>query len=441
MLGEGRLADAGRARDRDGASGAEQLREPCTVVATTAERHFAALRPPARADRRHRHDRDRPALALDRDRLGRSHRELRPGAVGTRPRGHQHPLGGVAREPRGKVRRIAHRRVGLAEGRADEAREDATGCRSRLDRVGRVGRHDAVQSREQAAFRVLDRPRRPGREEVAESARCGIDVEQGRSGDLDRLLDHPGEPIDLGDHGVVDHVGQPADRGEAHGGPAVIGLGRQQVGALEERAGEEDVGVFAGDIAQRHERLRRDRPRPGEPATHRAGLLDAHLAGRQRVGGLRADQDASGAGRRLQTEHVRRVTADDHGVAGLLAGEDDIEATRVHAHRHPQSGSRRAQPDIADGGQHPLHDPRGVRGTALVRGPAVEDQQRVAGELQHVAAVVGRRQQHGEDAGEGGDQLFGALPSGCGEPFRQHRESRDVDEHDGAVHRETAGVG
>ena len=66
-------------------------------------------------------------------------------------------------------------------------------------------------------------------------------------------------------------------------------------------------------------------------------------------------------------------------------------------------------------------------------GAGEEDEQRVAGELDDVAAVVGDRQQHGEDARERRDELLGALATGRGELLGERREARDVDDDGGAV--------
>jgi hypothetical protein len=57
-----------------------------------------------------------------------------------------------------------------------------------------------------------------------------------------------------------------------------------------------------------------------------------------------------------------------------------------------------------------------------------EQQQRVAPELEHVAAVpLGDRDERIEDRRDGGDELLGALSSARGQSFREGREAGDVD--------------
>jgi hypothetical protein len=65
--------------------------------------------------------------------------------------------------------------------------------------------------------------------------------------------------------------------------------------------------------------------------------------------------------------------------------------------------------------------------------PREEHEQGVAGELHDVAAVVGDRQEHGEDARERRDELLGALSPRGGQLLGQCREARDVDDDSGPL--------
>nr|BFF09912.1 hypothetical protein GCM10025699_12150 [Microbacterium flavescens] len=126
--------------------------------------------------------------------------------------------------------------------------------------------------------------------------------------------------------------------------------------------------------------------------------------------------------------------AGQHHAHGVGAREEELEHSGVHAHRHPQSRAGGGQMDVADRGEHAIHVPGGVRGVLGVVVAAEEDEQRVARELEDVTAVVGRGEEHGEDARQRRDELLGPLAPRGGELLGQGREARDVDEHGGAVH-------
>lgn len=139
-------------------------------------------------------------------------------------------------------------------------------------------------------------------------------------------------------------------------------------------------------------------------------------------------EDLAGLGGILQRQHARGRSPGEDRAEVIVAGEDDLVCARVHAHRHPQLRPRCGEVDVADRGEDSVHVPRCVHGVLGVIGAGEQDEQRVTGELQHVAAVVGDRQQHSEDAGEGGDELFRALAPGGGELLRERGEARDVDD-------------
>ncbi len=101
----------------------------------------------------------------------------------------------------------------------------------------------------------------------------------------------------------------------------------------------------------------------------------------------------------------------------------------------------RGQMDVSDRREYAVHVPCRVRGVLGVVVAAEQDEQRIAGEFQDVAAVVGDRQQHREDAGQRGDELLGAFSTRSRELLRQDREPRDVDEDGRALDVEVDEVG
>ena len=67
-------------------------------------------------------------------------------------------------------------------------------------------------------------------------------------------------------------------------------------------------------------------------------------------------------------------------------------------------------------------------------GPGEQEQERVAAELQEAAALAVRdREQLGEAAPDGVGELLGADLPALGQPLRELREARDVDERHGSL--------
>ncbi len=342
---------------------------------------------------------------------------------------------GARGEAGGEVGAVAHDRVRLPVGGADEPREDPARGDPGAQRIGRVGADDPEHRREQPALGVLDGGRRTGGEEVAEPADRHVDVEEGRAGLGGGDLDGVGERVDVVQVLLGGVVGDAADLDERDRGPPVVGGGAEQVGPLGERPGQEPLAGRAASGGERHERRGGDAAAAEQPVGAGDALLGADLLGRQERGGLVADQDPAGGRRGLQLQDARDVAAGHHGVERGVAGEQQREGARVHSDRHPQPGPGRGEVDVADRGEDPVHVPRGVPGVLL---PGEQDEQGVPGELDHVAAVVGRRQQHGEDPRHRGDELLGPLRPGGGELLGQAGEAGDVHEHRGCPRRRGA---
>ncbi len=103
--------------------------------------------------------------------------------------------------------------------------------------------------------------------------------------------------------------------------------------------------------------------------------------------------------------------------------------TRMDADRHPQL-------DVL--GDHRLDRPLHVRsrpgGALFVTIAAKEEEQRVAAELQDVAAVpLGDLDQTVEAARDAADELLGAGPAPGREPLGERGEPGDVDRDEGAL--------
>jgi hypothetical protein len=147
----------------------------------------------------------------------------------------------------------------------------------------------------------------------------------------------------------------------------------------------------------------------------------------------RAEQDLARVGHAFEGEYLGDPRAEHDQVVVALAGQEVFEGVRVHADRHPQPRPRAGELDVADHPHDALHHVRRMARAPLVARSGVADQQRVATELDHVAAVVGGREQHGEDAHQRGDQVLGALAAAAGELVGQLGEARDVDEDQRAL--------
>lgn len=340
---------------------------------------------------------------------------------------------GARGEAGGEVGAVAHDRVRLPVGGADEPREDPARGDPGAQRIGRVGADDPEHRREQPALGVLDGGRRTGGEEVAEPADRHVDVEEGRAGLGGGDLDGVGERVDVVQVLLGGVVGDAADLDERDRGPPVVGGGAEQVGPLGERPGQEPLAGRAASGGERHERRGGDAAAAEQPVGAGDALLGADLLGLQERGGLVADQDPAGGRRGLQLQDARDVAAGHHGVERGVAGEQQRERAGVDADRHPQPRPGGRQVHVADGREDPVHVPGRVHGVPGVVLPGEQDEQRVAGELHHVPAVVGRRQQHGEDPRQRGDELLGALRPGRGQLLGEAGEPGDVHEHSGAL--------
>ena len=104
--------------------------------------------------------------------------------------------------------------------------------------------------------------------------------------------------------------------------------------------------------------------------------------------------------------------------------------TGRHAELHPRARDLEAarSPELL------AHRDRGAAGPCFVTGPGEQQQERVAAELQEAPALgVRDREQLGEAAPDAVGEVLGTDLSALGQPLREIREARDVDERDGSL--------
>ena len=365
----------------------------------------------------------RLGLPLDRDRLVLGDVEEHPGRAEQRGVGEHSACRRPAAEPGGEVGAVAHRGEGAAGCRAHRAGERRHGG-ARADRQRPVVRRDVEQHAEQPATGVLDRARCSRGEEVAVAVAREVGVQQRHLVAAAGVLDPGGELLDCCQRRAPgEQRTEPGDSREAERHPAVVGLRAEQIAPFDERGGEiaPQVGTSARGCAPAD---RRHRWHPTQQHSRAGGGTES--ARRQLTSGLLAEQDLPGRGLVLEHDQpVQRRAAHDH-VLLVAAGEQEVELAAVHADRHPQPGPSPRQVHVPGHPEQLLDRLGRVRRVGRVLRPVVEDQQRVAGELHDVTAVVGGRHQQREDPAQRRHQVLGADPAAPAELLGQGREPRDV---------------
>ncbi len=211
----------------------------------------------------------------------------------------------------------------------------------------------------------------------------------------------------------------------------MLGLAARHREVVAERPRHVLLEVDAGHVG-----WGRDRARAGREAGHqpRSVALLGEPARVELGRRLGADDDLARGREILELEHARGRRPGDEQLAVRLGGEKEMAWTRMDADRHPQlDRADRALrlPDLLD---RPLHvGGRAGRplGVALVD---EQQQQRVAAELEHVAAVpLGDGDQVVEDGRDALDELLGAGLPVHGEPLGERGEAGDVDRDERAV--------
>ena len=149
---------------------------------------------------------------------------------------------------------------------------------------------------------------------------------------------------------------------------------------------------------------------------------------------LGADDDLAGRREILELEHARRRRPGDEQLAVRLGGEEEMARTRMDADRHAQLDRTDRALGLADLLDRPLHVGCGAGRALGVPLVGEEQEQGVAAELEHVAAVpLGDGDQIVEDRRDALHELLGAGLPVHREPLGECREARDVDRDERAL--------
>ena len=213
---------------------------------------------------------------------------------------------------------------------------------------------------------------------------------------------------------------------EGDRGRSVLGVDLALEQQLAEADGDELGKVLRGRGSRPILRLLR---LDGTPEQDSGPLGPTTVRSGERRSGLGAEQDLARARRRLHLDGTAGGRAGDDQLAMRIADEEEVDLTAVNADRHPQR-------DLACRGeadthlvQGPLHGQGGGTGPALMFVSAEQEEQRIAPELEQVAAVyVGGREQGAEGVADDLGQLLGTDPALACEALGHLGESRDVDQ-------------
>jgi hypothetical protein len=219
------------------------------------------------------------------------------------------------------------------------------------------------------------------------------------------------------------HTGE-TDEGDSCG--AVLALGRRRRDMRADAGRDEGLDVQPLDRRERLERAARRRLRAQKASF--ALRLAEHLGVEQRRG-FGAQEDLAGLGGRLHLDGARRRRACDDQLAVRRADEEEVEPAAVDADVHAQlDRSRRGfePPDLAEAA---AHAECGARSARCVVGARIEEEERIASELEQATPVAVRDL---EELGEGRvhhlRDLLGAGLALRGQLLGHRREAGDVHE-------------
>ena len=132
-------------------------------------------------------------------------------------------------------------------------------------------------------------------------------------------------------------------------------------------------------------------------ATARGGRAGDRQLGR----GRRRDEHLARLGLALARDNLGGQRAGDHEVARVLTRQEEVRVARRDADRHRQAPHRRGRPGHTDRGECLLHPDRRRGAVGLVPGAGEHREERVAAELEDLAALgadrVAHRHEHGGD--------------------------------------------
>ncbi len=383
---------------------------------------------------------NRCVLSLDPDRLERLERHARDAALPRRGVAHdafgRRHLRGSFHQPGSQVHHVADDGIFAPQVGADDAAEAASGRQAEGRAMAR-GAADLAQfeggARAAGAVVLVRERRQPEHDDEADALVVDDDLLQVALVALQHGLDplHQGvQPLQPSGFGVVEI----ADLGEQHGHLAQLGEPFAMSGGQACPDGRGDVAIellqrvlVPARQARRHPRGQRrrfqaferrsDAPVPTIPfafAHHGVARLGMRLGLRDLDQRRPADHEI-GAVAAAQFGRGRRAVgdADTHRQRGAVAGVVPMQGRLDLARAGGRALGRRHQ-------------------VGVLRWP--QDQQRIAGEFQRLAAVGRDDGQHlAEIVVEEPVQLLGARVAELRQPGGQRREAGDVGEHDRRV--------
>jgi hypothetical protein len=383
----------------------------------------------------------RLGLSLELERLERGRVERGSASLVGRRRHPDLVLRSLRHQARREGRGVAENRVRAPERRPDLAGEDASLADADVNREGESGVDDRPHRAEQPLLVVPERLRRAGDEDDSPAVTVDVALEERHLMVVRRLLDRPCEHLDrigrrvrpLGRDDLV--RARVADEGDR--GVTMLPLERpdlEQLGA--QRRGHGDLDRKPVEVGQRLELTRHFRRR-----LQKSALAFLVPEGRRvELGGrLPADEDLAGFGGGLHLHRSACGRPGDEQFPMGVADEEELEAAGVEAGMHPQLDGSRRRARTPDRPQRPPHLERRPRRTLGVPVALVEEQERVAAELEQAAAErVGPVEERRERRVHHVRHFLGARAPAARELLRHRREARDVDEGESPVDLEPA---
>ena len=244
---------------------------------------------------------------------------------------------GLRHQPCGESGGLAQDGVGLAERRADLAREDAPPARAHAQRQPAGPGRDPEQRAQQPLLVLALRLRRAGDEDHLGAVGVDVGLEEGDAVLLGRPLRCHDELLENGRRLLRPGAGEQRvdapEVDEADGRLAVLrlALASLEMAANRLRHAWADVHVFEG--RQRRD-LAADRRRRLEEAT--PCLRRAEELSRQRRRRLFADEDLARLRAAFHLDGARDARAADEQLAVRLADEEEVVRVAVDADVHPQ---------------------------------------------------------------------------------------------------------
>ena len=273
---------------------------------------------------------------------------------------------------------------------------------------------------------VAERLRRARNEDDPPPVSVDVALEKGHLVRRSRVLDDPNEPIEcLGCSFRAlsrDDLVRPSESDEGDGRAPVLALQRPHFEQLCAEGGRHrDFKRDSLDVGERFDRAPDGRCGAKESA---AVVFLAELLVSQECRGFGAQQDLARLRGCLHLHRPARRRPGDQELTVRAPHQEELEASGVQSRVHLQLDCAGGRLRAADRAQGAAHLERSACRASGVIVAGVEQEQRVAAELQQTATL---RVRHGEQRGEGrihdlGD-LFGSCSTEAGEALRHRRKS------------------